>query len=103
MPAKTAFFAEWHRFPPIFPTADASPTFGMTRENWWHENPEGSVILILAHSVGKTHIFTGVFDPKVSKLALFSGEIGKFFHRKVQNQNCCGRTAPVSPGRGFLL
>jgi hypothetical protein len=26
MPAKTAFFAEWHRFAPIFPTADASPT-----------------------------------------------------------------------------
>jgi hypothetical protein len=33
MPAKTAFFAEWHRFPPIFPTADASRTFGMRREN----------------------------------------------------------------------
>jgi hypothetical protein len=33
MPAKTAFFAEWHRFAPIFPTADASPTFGMRREN----------------------------------------------------------------------
>ena len=33
MPAKTALFAEWHRFPPIFPTADASPTFGMRREN----------------------------------------------------------------------
>jgi hypothetical protein len=32
MPAKTAFFAEWHRFAPIFPTADASPTFGMTRK-----------------------------------------------------------------------
>jgi hypothetical protein len=27
------FFAEWHRFAPIFPTADASPTFGMRREN----------------------------------------------------------------------
>jgi hypothetical protein len=33
MPAKTAFFAEWHRFAPIFPTADALPTFSMTREN----------------------------------------------------------------------
>jgi hypothetical protein len=33
MPAKTAFFAEWHRFPPIFPTADSSLTLGMTREN----------------------------------------------------------------------
>jgi hypothetical protein len=33
MPAKTVFFAEWHRFAPIFPTADASPTLGMTREN----------------------------------------------------------------------
>jgi hypothetical protein len=33
MPAKTAFFAEWHRFPPICPTADASSTFGMIREN----------------------------------------------------------------------
>jgi hypothetical protein len=33
MPAKTTFFAEWHRFPAIFPTADASLTFGMTREN----------------------------------------------------------------------
>jgi hypothetical protein len=42
-------------------------------------------ILILAHSVGKTHIFTGFFDPKVSKFALFSGEIMKFFHPKVQN------------------
>jgi hypothetical protein len=27
------FFAEWHRFAPIFPTADASLTFGMRREN----------------------------------------------------------------------
>jgi hypothetical protein len=33
MPAKTAFFAEWHRFAPIFQTADASPTLGMRREN----------------------------------------------------------------------
>ena len=33
MPAKTAFFAEWHCFAPIFPTVDASPTFCMTREN----------------------------------------------------------------------
>jgi hypothetical protein len=33
MPAKTAFFAEWHRFPPFFPTADSSLTLGMTREN----------------------------------------------------------------------
>jgi hypothetical protein len=32
MPAKTAFFAECRRFPPIFPTADALPTFGMTRK-----------------------------------------------------------------------
>ena len=39
MPAKTAFFAEWHRFPPIFPTADASPTFGMTREKGVIPNP----------------------------------------------------------------
>jgi len=23
------FFPEWHRFPPIFSTADASPTLGM--------------------------------------------------------------------------
>jgi hypothetical protein len=30
-------------------------------------------------------LVAAVFDPKVSKLALFSGEIGKFFHRKVQN------------------
>jgi hypothetical protein len=28
-----AFFAEWHRFAPICPTADASRTFGMRREN----------------------------------------------------------------------
>jgi hypothetical protein len=27
------FFVEWHRFAPIFPTADASRTFAMTREN----------------------------------------------------------------------
>jgi len=33
MPAKTAFFAEWHQFPPIVATADAPPTFGMRREN----------------------------------------------------------------------
>ena len=33
MPAKTAFFAEWHCFPLIFPTADSSLTLGMTREN----------------------------------------------------------------------
>jgi hypothetical protein len=34
MPAKTAFFAEWHRFPPIFPTADASQAFGMTQKKF---------------------------------------------------------------------
>ena len=28
-----SFFAEWRRFAPIFPTADASPAFGMRREN----------------------------------------------------------------------
>jgi len=32
-PRKQPFFAEWHRFAPISPTADASPRFGMTREN----------------------------------------------------------------------
>jgi hypothetical protein len=32
MPAKTAFFAEWHRFAPIFPSADSPLTLGMTLE-----------------------------------------------------------------------
>jgi hypothetical protein len=32
MPAKTAFFAEWHRFAPILPTADSSLALGMTLE-----------------------------------------------------------------------